>query len=447
MKKRVGIIGLNSLKYVSILLDLWNNGICAVLLDWRMPSLAAYVLLKEANVSLCYIDDELRENFKNEDFNDITIIFYKKNNEKMQFLNNDLYDKYKINYSNDEAIILYSSGTTGHSKGIILSHYSLTTNCDMIQEYMNLNSQDSIFIVKPFSHSSTLTGELLISLKYKINCLVCSFILPPRIILNNIIVYSITVICINPTLLKMIIHECMNNQYNFQSLKTIYVSGDILTDKLYDLSHKVLKNINIFNVYGMTETGPRISAQQLTCLKSNSVGKPLSRVSIAIVNENGELVENYSKGIVHVNTPCLFQSYVNGHMKNVSLFNNWYNTGDIGFFDSNSELHIIGRSDDLIIINSHKIYPFEIENLIMRLENVEECGVVKCIKNEQEILVCAYVSPFSNLNLKRILSKYLIAYEIPKIYIKLDKIPKNKNGKIDRKKLIEKINEQEGIFK
>lgn len=447
MQKRVGIIGLNSLEYVSILLDLWNSGICAVLLDWMVPALTAYALLKEADVSLCYIDDELKDNYKNVDFNDITIIFYMKSDKKMRFLNSKLYDKYKVNYSKDEAIILYSSGTTGHSKGIILSHYSITTNCDMVQEYMNLNNQDRIFIVKPFSHSSTLTGELLISLKYKINCLVSSFFLPPRIILNNIIKYSITIICINPTILSMIVHECMNNQYNLTSLKTIYVSGDILIDKLYDLSHKVFKKINIYNVYGMTETGPRISAQQLISSKSNSVGKPLNGVSIAIVDENGKLVENYSKGIIHVNTPCLFKGYVNGHTKNKSLFNNWYNTGDIGFFDNNLELHIIGRIDDLIIINSHKIYPFEIENLIMRLEGIDECVIVKCNKSEQEILVCVYASHLSDLNLKSKLSKYLIPYEIPKIFIKLDEIPKNKNGKIDRRKVLVKINEQDGIFK
>lgn len=440
MNKRIGIIGSNSVEFVSILLNIWNDGNCALLLDWKIPSYSAISLLNEAKVELCYIDDELKLFYKIADFPNIMIIFYKKTKLKVTFLPCAILNKYKANYSKKEAVVIYSSGTTGKSRGIILSHYALTTNCDLIQRYMCLSKNDTLYIVKPFNHSSTLTGELLIALKYKIKLLIGPVVIPPRCILNNILNYNISTICVNPAILQFIVDEYKTNKYELVLLKTIYVSGDILSDKLYLDAHKIFKFINIYNVYGTSETGPRISAQQPTCSKSNSVGKALNDIEIVIVNEEGLLVNHGEKGLVHVNTPCLYMGYISGDIKNISFYKKWFNTGDIGFFDDNFELHIVGRCDDVIIINSHKIYPAEVEKKIMKIEEIVECIVIKYKYGEQDILACAYVSNSDILNIKSKIVKFLISYEIPKKFFKVNYIPKNKNGKINRKETFKLIN-------
>lgn len=97
----------------------------------------------------------------------------------------------------------------------------------------------------------------------------------------------------------------------------------------------------------------------------------------------------------------------------------------------------MGRLDDVIIINSHKIYPDDIEKQIMKNKNINECSVVKICMNENEFIGCLYSSPYNEEDaIIRYLNSTLIKYEIPKYFVRCDKIPRNINGKVS-KKLVE----------
>lgn len=91
-----------------------------------------------------------------------------------------------------------------------------------------------------------------------------------------------------------------------------------------------MSGISVFNVYGLSEASPRVTAQTPECCKSNSVGKPIGGIEVAIVDDNGTLVPNGKRGIIHVSTPSLFSGYVIGERKHPSLYRGWLNTGDIG---------------------------------------------------------------------------------------------------------------------
>ena len=193
---RVGLIGENSIGYVNTLIDIWNNGDCAVLLDWQIPFQTAVEMMIEADVHTCYIEKSLLEKTDNSLFESIKFITYEKQNNLAELLPKYIYDKFKENYSKDESIVIYSSGTTGKSKGIILSHYAVNTNADAIIDYMKPGIKDCIYIAKPLSHSSTLTGELLVALKTKMKLVVAPTIVPPRYILNNINKFHVSKICL-----------------------------------------------------------------------------------------------------------------------------------------------------------------------------------------------------------------------------------------------------------
>ena len=146
MPNRVGLIGYNSIEFVSLLLYIWNNGDCAVIIDPNMPPDTMHNLLEEANVKKCYIQKGI-----NTLVNDInyTIIEYEAPKKLTVILPNSVYDSFYPNYSREEAVILYSSGTTGNSKGIILSHYAININADAIIDYMCPKEHDSIYIICP----------------------------------------------------------------------------------------------------------------------------------------------------------------------------------------------------------------------------------------------------------------------------------------------------------
>lgn len=141
----------------------------------------------------------------------------------------------------------------------------------------------------------------------------------------------------------------------------------------------------------MSEAGPRVTAQREGCCSSNSVGKPIKGVEIAIVNEDGTPATDGERGIVHVNSPSRFTGYISGQTKYKSLYKDWLNTGDVGYIDSNGELYIVDRIDDVIILDAHKIYSGEIEKSILELTEISECTVVKVECKNNEFVVCLYV--------------------------------------------------------
>ena len=427
---RIGLIGENSVEYIDMLLDIWNGGDCAVLIDWRIPYRTAVEMMKEAKVQNCYIQKKVWDKVPEKMQEDIEFAPFERKSNTAQLLPSTIYDKFKENYSGDEAVVLYSSGTTGRAKGIILSHYAINTNADAIIDYMRPAENDCIYIAKTLSHSSTLTGELLVALKMHMKLVVAPTIVPPRYVLGNVRKFMVTIICLNPTLLSMYAEEHMHSRCDLSSLKTIYVSGSILSDRVYQRASEAFSGIAIYNVYGLSEAGPRVTAQRADCCKSNSVGKPIKGIEIVIVDENGDEAKQFERGVVHVNTPSNFVGYISGSEKHNPLYKNWLNTGDIGYIDDNGELHIVDRLDDVIIIDSHKIYPSDVEELIQKVIEVNECAVIKIDQDQNEMLGCLYVAGtiINAENIKAFRSG-LMQYEIPKKFVKTDAIPKNRNGK------------------
>lgn len=428
---RVALIGENSVEYVNALLDIWNNGDCAVLIDWRIPFQTAIQMMREAVVTDCFIEKKLLDKSAVDDISDITFIAYEVDDISSKLLPDEVRKKYRENYSKDEAVVIYSSGTTGKSKGIILSHFAITTNTDAIIDYMQPEPNDCLYTIRPLSHSSTVTGELLVALRSGCKYLLSPTIVPPRYIFGNINKFNVTILCLNPTILSLLVDEYRRGKSSITPLKTMYVSGSVLNDDTYSKAHDTFSGVNIYNVYGLSEASPRVTAQRAEWCKSNSVGKAIKGVDVVVVDEKGKILPNGNRGIVHVNTPSRYSGYICGKEKHCSLYKGWLNTGDIGYFDDNGELHVVNRIDDVIIINGHKIYPSEVTAQIHKYADIDECVVTSVCFHGEDILCCVY-SASSDIgnDIKNKLGTVLMKYEMPKVYIRVDAIPKTRTGKV-----------------
>lgn len=431
---RVALIGENSIGYVDTLIKIWNNMDCAVLLDWRIPFSTAIEMMIEADVHTCFIEKGIFNKLENEIPDSINFVTYEKQNSSAVLLPSYIYEKFHENYSRSEAAVIYSSGTTGKSKGIILSHFAINTNADAIIDYMKPTSEDCIYIAKTLSHSSTLTGELLVALKTKMKLVIAPIIVPPRYILNNIKKFSVTMICINPTLQNLLMTELnQNNKYDISSLHNIYVHGAKAARNNCELAKKIFSTSSVHYEYGLSEAGPRVATQKLGAKQIDSVGKPILGVEVAVINEHEKVVDKERRGIIHVKTPSIYKGYIKGSYKFKSLYKGWLNTGDIGYWDEYGELHIDGRIDDMINIDAHKIHPNDIEQHIINIMKVKECVVMKVQIDGKDTIGCLYVSnELITGASKKVLSSILMVYETPKIYIKVDKLPRTMNGKISR---------------
>jgi len=299
---RIALIGENSIEYIKMLLNIWNNGDCAVLIDCQIPPSVAVEMMLEANVGVCYVERKYYDKIHEKLYKPVELFPYEKENSYAQLLPTEIYNIFQEKYSRDEAVVIYSSGTTGRAKGIILSHFAINTNADAIINYIKPNNDDCMYIVKNLAHSSTITGELLVALKTRTQILIAPIVMPPRYVLNNIVKYNVSIVCVNPLLLSMYCDEYKKRDYDFSSLKKIYVSGSILSDRIYGMAKTLLCKQEIYNVYGLSEAGPRVAAQRGDCCQGNSVGKAIEGVDIVIVDESGNVLSNGECGIIHVNS-------------------------------------------------------------------------------------------------------------------------------------------------
>ena len=144
-------------------------------------------------------------------------------------------------------------------------------------------------------------------------------------------------------------------------------------------------------------------------------------------------MSNNEHGMIHVKTPSCYLGYVFGQQKFESCKQGWLNTGDIGFFDLNNELHIINRADDVMIIDAHKVYPSEVECQIVANTIIDECVVVQIEHNGDSLIGCLYVGAEDAPKVIRAaLNKKLMIYEIPKVFLRCEALAKTKTGKVSR---------------
>lgn len=431
---RIALIGENSVSYINQLIKIWNRGHCAVLIDWRIPFKTAIEMMKETAVLECHIDRNIRDKIDLFPEDKIKYVTFDNKN-SVEILPEDMYSQFHANYSRNEAVIIYSSGTTGKAKGIVLSHYAINTNADSIIDYMVPQKNDCIYIIKSLSHSSTLIGELLISLKTHTKLVISPTVISSHSVLTNIKKYRVTILCINPTLLSIYAKDHKNHNYDLSTLKKIYVSGSPLSNNIYKFARNTFKGIMINNVYGLSEAGPRITAQNGET-HNNSVGKPIKGVNVIIVDNGGNPVKPNVCGIVHVKTPSKFDRYISCNCGPPLLYGDWLNTYDRGYFDENGELYIVGRVDNCFMYQSHKIYPEDIEKALLSLGVFEECLVVG-----NDLLIECYYTTVDQRELKHndfikirsLLTNMLAPFEIPRKFTYLNQFKKTNTGKIIRK--------------
>lgn len=436
---RIGLIGENSKEFVEKVIDIWNENNSVVLIDWRIPLKKAYEMLREAEAVFCHVDSQILIS-QNADYEDG---FYKPyivdQMNEYSLVPKEVLDKYQKCYDKKEAIVLFSSGTTGKCKGIRLSHFSITSNADAVIKYMEIGNQDCICIVKALTHSATFVDELLVGMISGANIVLGPTIVTPRAIMRNVAKYHISYICLNPTLLNIYTKVMKREEYNLSSLKKMYISGAVIDQSILEEGRRNFPSVGLFNVYGLSEAGPRVSAQREGCAHGSSVGKPIDGVEIVIGKDNGTELGVNERGMIYVKTPYHYDGYISGEKKMIHDGGEWIVTGDVGYLDEHGELHVVDRADDLIILDSHKIYPSDVEQMIKTTTSIDECVVVKCMKKMGEgyLIVCFYVGEqdITNDQLEELKNK-LAAYEIPRRFIHINEIPKTTNGKINRKALV-----------
>ncbi len=287
----------------------------------------------------------------------------------------------------DPAVIIYSGGTTGKSKGIVLSNLcfnSLATQCYAVCK--EARPGNSILSALPIFHGFGLCVSIHVPLTLGLKC-----ILLPKISvgdLNNTIKKKKpNLLPAIPTMLKAMTNNPPLGPDSLSSVKVILSGGDYLTD---DVREKVLEyfkecgsDAHIQVGYGLSEATAFIAATSDTIEETDNLGIPNPDNIIKICNpDTNKELPSGEVGEICVNAPTVMMGYLNEPEETANALRThedgyvWLHTGDLGFFDDNGVLHFTSRLKRMIISNGYNIYPTELENIINKCRYVASSVVV-----------------------------------------------------------------------
>ena len=259
--------------------------------------------------------------------------------------------------------------------------------------------------------------------------------------------YHITTFCAPPTMYRMLIKEDLS-KYDLSSIKYATTAGEALNPEVFYQFEKAT-GIVIMEGFGQTETTLTIGNLAGTTPKPGAMGKPVPCYDIAIVDPDGNECAIGETGEIIVRTdkkiPCgLFKGYYNDDEKTSEVwYDGMYHTGDTAWCDEDGYYWYVSRIDDVIKSSGYRIGPFEIENVIMELPYVLECGVSAAPDEMRGQVVKASIvltkgtEPTEELKkeIQNYVKKNTAPYKYPRIVVFRDELPKTISGKIQRNKL------------
>ncbi len=345
--------------------------------------------------------------------------------------------------SDDMASILYTSGTTGRSKGAMLSHGNLASNAQTLKEAWRFSDQDVLLHALPIFHIHGLFVATNVSLISG-----ASIILLPKFDLDAIfaVLPLASVMMGVPTFYTRMLQDPRLNRETTDRIR-LFVSGSA---PLLAQTHRQWQERAghaILERYGMTETNMNTSNPYDGPRRPGSVGLPLPGVELRIADKDGNALPQGEIGIIEVRGPNVFKGYWRMPDKTAAEFraDGFFITGDLGTIDADGYVQIVGRNKDMIISGGFNIYPKEIESLIDEMLGVTETAVVGLPHPDFGEGVTAFiVKSGSDVLMEQdviaALKDRLARFKHPKRVIFVDQLPRNTMGKVQKSLLREEYN-------
>ncbi|GGX88630.1 malonyl-CoA synthase [Litchfieldella qijiaojingensis] len=349
------------------------------------------------------------------------------------------YDDIEPRDANDLAAILYTSGTTGRSKGAMLTHRNLGSNAATLAEAWHFTESDRLIHALPIFHTHglfvacnvtlTVGSSLLFLPKFDVDVILEE--LPRGTVMMGV-----------PTFYTRLVQDARLTAEVTANMR-LFVSGSApLTAETHQAfeqrtGHAILER------YGMTETNMNISNPYDGQRIAGTVGKPLPGVEIRITDrETHTPVPNGEIGMLEIRGPNVFIGYwrMPEKTREELLEDGFFVTGDLGMVDERGYVHIVGRDKDLVISGGYNVYPKEVEQVIDELDGVMESAVIGLPHPDFGEGVTAVVVPRAQSRLDEStvlasLSGRLAKYKQPKRVFFVDQLPRNTMGKVQKNQL------------
>jgi malonyl-CoA/methylmalonyl-CoA synthetase len=348
----------------------------------------------------------------------------------------------------DLAAILYTSGTTGRSKGAMLTHGNLLSNAQVLNSYWGWQPGDVLLHALPIfhvhglfvaSHGALLSGSKMIWFAH----------FDARAVVARL--PDATVFMGVPTLYVRLLGEPGLTRDACRRMR-LFISGSapLLIETFNDFRQRT--GHTILERYGMSETIMLTSNpyRPESARRGGTVGLPLPGVSVRVHSDAGALMHTGEIGGIEVKGPNVFKGYWRMPEKTADEFTTdlWFKTGDVGRIDDDGYLTLIGRSKDLVISGGFNVYPAEVEAALNELPGVAESAVVGVPHPDFGEAVVAVLVPRPGAALEEAavigaMKSRIANFKVPKRVFVLTELPRNAMGKVQKNLLRE---QHQGLF-
>lgn len=337
--------------------------------------------------------------------------------------------------------IMYTSGTTGHPKGVMLTYGNHWWSAVGSMLNLGLHTQDRWLVCVPLYHMSGLS-ILMRSVIYGITAVIHESF-DPEAANRAIVDERITHVSVVSAMLARMVERLGPCTYP-ASLRCMLLGGgpvpQILLEKCLE------KKIPVFQTYGLTETASQIVtlAPEYMEEKSGSAGKPLFPAELRIVKD-GKALPPGEAGEILVKGPNVSRGYWRRESATArAIQDGWLYTGDIGYVDGDGFLYVLDRRSDLIISGGENVYPAEIEAVLISHPAVKDAGVTGMPDEEWGSVPAAFITLRQGAHLqqgalRRFCEKRLARYKVPRRFYVIDQLPRNGANKLLRRKLAQLI--------
>ena len=361
----------------------------------------------------------------------------------------------------DPAVILYTSGTTSDPKGVVLTHGNLLAEMEAVFQVVRVDERDSILGVLPLFHALAQMANLLLPFSRGAGVVFLESLNSTEL-LRALAERNVTLFCCVPQFFYLL-HQRITQQVAAAGLSkrlafrallrmngflrdTVGVNlGPRLFRRVHDVFGRKMRllvtggsrfdpaigqalhwlGLNLVQAYGLTETSGAATVVRPGSKYSDSVGPPLPGVEVKILPRDEPFTEGVRDGEVLLRGPIVMQGYFNRpDATATALVDGWLHTGDLGFLDAQGQLHITGRSKEIIVLSSGKnIYPEEIEAHYLQSPYIRELCVVGLARPNEpaaERLHAVIVPNFEALRERKVLiAREILRFEMESLSVQL----------------------------
>ena len=344
---------------------------------------------------------------------------------------------------NEAALILYTSGTTGFAKGATLTHANVRSNVHAFNHLCNMQPEDRILLAVPMFHC--FGQNALLNSAFNVGAtIVLQKRFDPVETRELIRDQAITQLYGVPMMFQLLQGICdpadMNSiTYCFSAAATLPIQTATRWQEKFGLP--------INEGYGLTETSPFASYNHRIKFVPGSIGTPIDNVEMKIVDtQTGEPCSVGELGEIAIRGPNVMLGYWNRDEDTAqAIRDGWFHSGDIGRQDDSGYFFIVDRVKDMISVGGQKVFPAEVERVLLDDASVAQIAVVGLpddVFGEQVVAFVIAAEGVSNTEkvagaLKQLASQNLAAYKVPREFVFIDELPRNPSGKILKRKLRE----------